>query len=413
MSLLTWFDNRTLFGCQCMLAMMFAVVFLWMNRAYPQLRGVRAVALGYLIGVPCTLLMVLRGYVAPFLSVTLANLLAVVAFLSLYEGVARFAGVRSWWKPLSALGGAAVVVVYYYSEVRSDIVPRIVAMGAATAVIRGATAWTLLGLAGWRTAKAAGSQWGTRLLLGCFLALLSAIGLERTIGTLWVGAPQDFMQRNAFQTSTMTLNVLYIAVFGLCFLLMSSQELLAQSQEESQRDSLSGALNRRGIEARLALELKRCNRSGQRLSVALVDLDWFKAINDRLGHAAGDKALRAAAEAMETRLRDVDSLGRYGGDEFLVVLPHTTLEHAGAVGERLRSAVNEGAILSSGERLTLSIGMTEASPEDDAIALIARADEALYQAKSAGRDCWRAVAPAMTYPETAATGYAARVQAEG
>src|SRR5580698_5509355 len=113
MSLLTWFDNRTLFGCQCMLAMMFAVVFLWMNRAYPQLRGVRAVALGYLIGVPCTLLMVLRGYVAPFLSVTLANLLAVVAFLSLYEGVARFAGVRSWWKPLSALGGAAVVVVYY------------------------------------------------------------------------------------------------------------------------------------------------------------------------------------------------------------------------------------------------------------------------------------------------------------
>jgi diguanylate cyclase (GGDEF)-like protein len=220
------------------------------------------------------------------------------------------------------------------------------------------------------------------------------------------------MQRNAFQTSTMTLNVMYIAVFGLCFLLMSSQELLAQSQEESLRDSLSGTLNRRGIEARLALELKRCNRAGQRLSVALVDLDWFKAINDTLGHAAGDRALRAVAEAMETRLREFDSLGRYGGDEFLVVLPNTILKHAAAVAERLRAAVGESAASSNGEQLTLSIGITEASPEDDAITLIARADEALYQAKSAGRDCWRAVAPAIGSPEET-PGYAARMQAEG
>lgn len=384
-----------------MLAILFAAVFVWMNRAYPQLRGMRAVAIAFVVGVPCTLLMMLRGYAAPFLSITMGNLLAIVAFLGLYKGMVQFAGAKSQLRWLAVVGAAAVGVVYYYSAIRSNIVPRIVAMGLATAVIRGATAWVLLGLADGselRADKAMRRTWGARLLLGTFLALVTVLELERTATTAVVGAPEDYMQRNAFQTSTMALNVVYIAIFGICFLIMSSQELIARSQEESERDMLSGALNRRGIEARLELELKKSSRSGRRLCVALVDVDRFKAINDTLGHAAGDEALRATAKAMMGRLRDVDVLGRYGGDEFLVVLPQTTLANAPVVAERLSLEVGRLSVLRNGERLTLSIGMTEASPEDDALTLIARADEALYEAKRAGRSCWRMVAPESTYP---------------
>ena len=425
MSLLSWFDNRTLFACQCMLATMFSIVFLWMNHAYPQIKGLKYIAIGFVAAIPCTLFMISRGFLAPFLSVTLVNFLALVAFLLLYEGVARFVGEKGHQRILIPLACVSIVVVYYFGQVRPNIVPRIIAMGLVTAIIRAATAWLLLypsATAGqqrpigsrssigerrsaWR------SRHGARRFLGVFLVVMALVGFERTVGTILFGAPQDFMQRSVLQTSTMVLNVIYIGTFGLCFLIMASQELLAYSQEESERDLLSGTLNRRGIEAQLLLELKRSNRNGQRLSIALVDIDSFKAINDSLGHAGGDAAIRAVAGALSDRLRDVDFVGRYGGDEFLVVLPHTILDNAKIVAQRLAVSAQGLGLPGLDQRITLSIGLTEASPDDDVAQLIGRADEALYLAKSAGRNCHRAIAPSATYPETAPS-YQTRISAE-
>jgi len=216
---------------------------------------------------------------------------------------------------------------------------------------------------------------------------------------LILGIPGSGIQRSALQTTTGLLSVAYIGVYGLCFLAMAGHELITRSQEESERDLLSGALNRRGIEARLATELKRSNRSGQKLSVALVDIDHFKSINDRYGHGTGDAAIRAVSLAISKSLRDVDYLGRYGGDEFLILLPMTSCHQATIASGRLSRSVNELTFLEETRRLSLSIGITEASPEDDAISLIARADEALYQAKSDGRNCMRIVMPMTTFPD--------------
>jgi len=391
MSPLSWFDNRTLFGCQCMLVVMFAFVFLWVHRAYPSIRGIRSTVFGYLVGVPCTLLMVARGHIPGFLSISVGNLLAMISLLCLYDGTARFIGGRRWLRELIILSGAGLAVVVYYSEIRSDIVPRIVAMALVFAAFRLPLAWELIRL------SSGSANRGTMRFLGAFLAVLGLFNLYRAGMTLAYGAPENFMERNAVQTTTLVTTVLYIGVSGLCFLVMAAHELIAKSVEASERDPLSGVLNRRGIEGRLKQELERSERGRQRLSLALVDIDHFKKINDTQGHAAGDAAIREVASAMARQLRTSDALGRYGGDEFLVVLPMTMASEAVVVAERLNEAVNglESQGLNLG--LTLSLGITEASPDDDAISLLARADEALYQAKSAGRNCMRTALPERTF----------------
>jgi diguanylate cyclase (GGDEF)-like protein len=187
------------------------------------------------------------------------------------------------------------------------------------------------------------------------------------------------------------LGVIFICLTGLFLLVLSSNEMISRSRDESQKDVLSGAFNRRGIEAKLAAELKHIHRGKQKLSIALIDIDFFKAINDIQGHAAGDAALRDVVDAVSSRLRGRDCLGRYGGDEFLLVLPQTALNVALVVIERLNHTVSDLSLSGRSEPLTLSIGLTEAVASDDAETLIARADKALYQAKSDGRNCRRVV----------------------
>lgn len=400
MSVTSWFDNRTLFACQCLLTGLFAVVFLVLHRVYPQLKGVRTVALAFVAGVACTLLLLLRGTAPPFLSITVAQVLALVTYLGLYAGVVEFVGTRSRIRLLAGLGAAGVGVVYYFSAVRPAVLPRIIAVGLVVTVTRGMTAWVLFGLADgeMRVASVLRRTWGIRLLLGSFVTLMTMTGVERALAMVVEGAPKDFMEHDAYQRSTMAFSLVYVAVFGMCFLVMSFQELIARSEEQSARDDLTGLLNRRGVEARLAEELAWSVRNGQRLCVALVDVDRFKAINDTLGHAEGDAALKKVARAMLTRLRDTDSLGRYGGDEFLAVLPHMALEATPLLAERLGLEVGRLDTLPDGRRLSVSIGMTEAGPDDDVAGLVARADEALYAAKHAGRSCWRMLAPERTFP---------------
>jgi diguanylate cyclase (GGDEF)-like protein len=408
MSLISWFDNRTLYGCQCMLSVMFALMFLWMGRAYPMVRGVRSMACAFLVGIPGSFLLLSRGRISDFLSINVADLLSVVCFVLLYDGIVRFLGSRPRLWLVTGAGVISVCLVYYSTEIRPNLVLRIAAMGMLAALIRGTTGWELLrGSAEREIRVGSGSldrganraSGGVTRFFGVFLAALAGIGFLRVAMLLISGIPESGIRRSALQTTTGLLSVAYIGVYGLCFLAMAGHELITRSQEESERDLVSGALNRRGIEARLATELKRSNRSGQKLSVALVDIDHFKSINDRYGHGTGDAAIRAVSLAISKSLRDVDYLGRYGGDEFLILLPMTSAHQATIASGRLGRSVNELTFLEEKRRLSLSIGITEASPEDDAISLIARADEALYRAKSDGRNCMRIVMPLTTFPD--------------
>jgi diguanylate cyclase (GGDEF)-like protein len=163
-------------------------------------------------------------------------------------------------------------------------------------------------------------------------------------------------------------------------------------------DELTGVANRRLLLDRLGRELERARRSGKPLAFLMLDLDHFKSWNDELGHQKGDEVLRAVAGALSGVVRRVDTVGRYGGEEFSLLLPDTTRAQALVVAEKLRLAV---AALDLGRPLTVSIGVA-VHPDDagDDASLVGAADEALLAAKRAGRD--RVIAAASGRPATSA-----------
>lgn len=159
--------------------------------------------------------------------------------------------------------------------------------------------------------------------------------------------------------------------------------------ELASRDELTGLFNRRHMTELLEQHCMASQRMGDSFTVALVDLDHFKRINDTHGHAAGDSVLRAFAEHATATMRSTDTIGRWGGEEFLVIHSRSTAEEAAQAANRLRERVAAAVVMApSGEPLsfTVSIGLTEHIPPESVDALVERADRAMYEAKSQGRN---------------------------
>ncbi len=150
---------------------------------------------------------------------------------------------------------------------------------------------------------------------------------------------------------------------------------------EVRSDPLTGLQNRRGLDDALAAQFALMCRYGTPFSVAILDIDHFKQINDREGHLHGDRILRRLAHVLQQSVRETDVVARYGGEEFVVVMPQTALEGVCIFAERLRQKVEQETTV------TLSGGVAVALDGDSAETLLARADAALYSAKSAGRNC--------------------------
>jgi diguanylate cyclase (GGDEF)-like protein len=163
----------------------------------------------------------------------------------------------------------------------------------------------------------------------------------------------------------------------------------AEIRELSRRDTLTGVWNRGYLNELLAREVALAQRSGQPLAMVVADLDLFKRINDEYGHAAGDQALIHAARNLGASIREVDHLGRYGGEEFVLLLPNCDEENARITAERCRKALSAEPVKTDRAELTLhgSFGVATAQGERiDSDDLFRRADQALYQAKEAGRN---------------------------
>jgi diguanylate cyclase (GGDEF)-like protein len=207
---------------------------------------------------------------------------------------------------------------------------------------------------------------------------------------------QQKLNEERINSQTRTTQLLAIAgltglvtAFFLGYSLLSHRRHRAELIRLAERDELTGLLNRRAIVRKAVELLSRARESKGSLIIGLIDLDHFKSINDRFGHAVGDQLLQRLATALRTALHTREVFGRYGGEEFLVLFPDMTMEQARQGSEKLRGALREQHMRVDDQEVivTLSLGLASYEPGDVLFDQVARrADIALYVAKTQGRD---------------------------
>lgn len=231
--------------------------------------------------------------------------------------------------------------------------------------------------------------------LTCHAGQVQSVG--SVVGAATVAVPVASIGGQLRDTAT-TLWVLGLLTAGVSSfgLLLITRRLGGRMSEAHRRladaaltDDLTGLLNRRGTFERLDEEIDRSRRTGAKLSVAMIDLDDFKLINDRHDHSGGDVALRHFGRLLRDESRSYDTVGRVGGEEFLLIAPGLDSSRALALAERIRARVGAEPAVVEGERvpMTVSIGVAELHAEESRDSIVLRADHAMYAAKEAGRDC--------------------------
>lgn len=227
------------------------------------------------------------------------------------------------------------------------------------------------------------------LLIG---AGISLFGLGIRVVVILSGAPADmhYDVSNLKQTISIAIGAATIIMLSFGLVLLSRERIESELKNTARRDTLTGIANRLAILEQLEDELQRSRRSGAQLSIAMLDIDHFKQINDRHGHLVGDAVLRHCAEHLQQRLRRNDSIGRYGGEEFLLILPGTDASGALGLVDQLRQSLTQHPTQVDGKTIDLSFsaGVHGLKPEldDNITALLLKADTALYAAKRAGRN---------------------------
>jgi diguanylate cyclase (GGDEF)-like protein len=218
-------------------------------------------------------------------------------------------------------------------------------------------------------------------LLQCALDLFSTLRQGRHLG--------EAVQEAQLGAATYELHVSYVQEVGLIrvYVLDITQRKRAEVEIHllATTDSLTGIANRREFARILAGEVDRSKRYGGPLSLAMYDLDYFKRVNDSFGHDVGDDVLRAVTAVVKKCIRTVDVVARWGGEEFMVLMPETELAAARTAAEKLRLTIADHRF-NKIDKLTVSFGVAAFEPKDDPNSLLKRVDDALYQAKQQGRN---------------------------
>jgi diguanylate cyclase (GGDEF)-like protein len=221
---------------------------------------------------------------------------------------------------------------------------------------------------------------------------ISLFGLGIRVVVILSGAPAEmhYDVSNLKQTVSVALGAATIIMFSFGLVLLSRERIESELRQTARRDTLTQMPNRLAILEQLSDELERARRQHTPLSIAMLDLDHFKQINDSHGHLVGDDVLRHCADHLQQRLRRNDSIGRYGGEEFLLVLPGTDASGALELVDQLRQSLTQQPAQIDGKSIALSFsagiyGSTSPAGED-ITGMLLKADAALYRAKHAGRN---------------------------
>jgi len=216
----------------------------------------------------------------------------------------------------------------------------------------------------------------------CVIIAISTIDNYRAISNILTAGADDFLMKPLDANMLMAKIMSHVRTFLLMSEIESKNKLLG---EMAITDGLTGLYNHHYSYRRLEEEIHKKRRYKRKCSIAMMDVDWFKAVNDNYGHQTGDHVLKTIASVMKNELRDVDILGRYGGEEFIFIFPETGLDDAYKVCERVRKKIEKLVFDMEEMRITISGGVVE-NDEEDALQLVEKADSCLYRAKDQGRN---------------------------
>lgn len=371
-------DVRTVIFIASIMSLMMAVALYFMKRNYPpSIKGLAEWALAPAVVFVAAVLYSARGLIPDSLSMVLANLLLFSGTVLLYFGSQRFFGVQPSIRLWGGLLLAALLPLTWFALIEPH-------HGARVGIIAGFTA--LLSFVHARLILRSGPRVFSTYFAGlALLAQAIAQALRFTESFQLPAADAIFDNASPGQQTYVSIYAFTSLTATIGMVLMATDRLRRELEHLATHDSLTGALNRRALIEACALELARCRRNYRVMALLAMDLDHFKSINDTHGHQTGDRVLVDFAGRVGHVLRQPDRFGRFGGEEFVVLLPETSLAEARVVAERIRVEVESG-----GKGLpacTVSIGVAVSGPDDlEVDAIVARADAAMYRAKDAGRN---------------------------
>jgi len=371
-------DPRTILLLTGIMGGLMSLVLYALKRNYPaSIKGLGEWSAALLLLFVGGLLVAGRGKLPNFVSISVSSFLLWCGLYLAYVGTQRFFGVRPRIGPWMTLITGLALVQVWFTLIEPSYHMRLVLTTVVTAGLSGVHAW--------RVAKQGSLTFARGLAVGVLVFLWAAQVMRLvTSFTMPMALNAEFFDTSVIQLIYITSFAFSILLFSISTVLMATDRLRIELQHLANHDSLTNALTRRRLDDACRSELERCRRHGRSMALLIMDLDHFKMVNDTFGHQAGDQTLINFVSRVNALLRGPDQLGRFGGEEFVALLPDTTLDEALLVAERIRDAC---ALADQAPACTVSIGVTTNRKDNDTVdTLLARADAALYRAKARGRN---------------------------
>ena len=369
-------DVRTLLVAIAVVSLLTALGMARFARRFPSFPGIAWIAVADLLLGIGMLLVATRDHAPEWLTTVAANLFTLGGLMLNAEGLRRYAGGHwPWWSRPYALFLLLLPLSAWFTSVAPDVRIRLLGFTACAALTLGAIAIAL------NTSPSGRRLRFVVLAFGVFAAWMGG----RWVLTFLQAPMPSFMSAGGVHALTLLAYVIFVLVKDFGILQDSVRRSLDEIALQARTDPLTGLLNRRALTELAQRAMAHARRHGSPLSVVLIDIDHFKQINDRHGHAAGDAVLVSLARLLKSHLREDDACARLGGEEFLLLLPATRLDQALQVAEKLRQLI-AGEVLAAGIRCSSSFGVCSSDGNLDFDQLLQRADTALYRAKAGGRD---------------------------
>lgn len=373
---MSFIEPRTVMLLAEIMSGLMALVLYRIKCSYPpSIRGIGQWSAGFLLIFIGGLLFAAHPHLPNLLTFPIPNLLIWLGLYLIYVGGQHFFGVTPRHGPWLIVFSAGLLVMIWISMMQPNYHARLVCASVLRALPMAALAWLI--------ARQGINTFSRALALSVLLGSMASHVLRIISSFL---RP---MNGSTFDTDPLALmhvssSTFLILLLSISLVLLASERLRTELEHLAHYDPLTNALNRRQMNHICATELERSRRHSRNMALLMLDLDHFKAINDTYGHQAGDQVLVNFTQQVSALLRQADQLGRFGGEEFVVLLPETSLDEALLVAGRiLRVCVRHEHTPSC----TVSIGVTTNQSEHDTVdKLLGRADAAMYQAKSNGRN---------------------------